>query len=139
MIPVKPTGADEDEGQDHVARRAVTRTELGTALELLRGDSELSAAQTRDTVRTTLRWFAQVHAGHTVEVRVPPHAAVQAVDGPRHTRGTPPNVVEMPAPVWLDLAAGRLTWEDALAAGKVHASGIRADLTGLLPLTGEEP
>ncbi|RIJ71138.1 hypothetical protein D1871_15565 [Nakamurella silvestris] len=122
-----------------MARRAVTRTELDSALELVRPGTPLTAVQTRDTVRTTLRWFAQIHEGHTVEVRVPPHAAVQAVDGPRHTRGTPPNVIEMSPAVWLDLVAGRLTWEEAVEGGKLHASGIRADLAGLLPLTGREP
>ena len=120
-----------------MARAAVTRSEMTAAVEMLRG-GELSASQTRDAVRTTLRWFSQVHPGHTVEVRVPPHAAVQAVAGPRHTRGTPPNVVEMPPAVWLDLVRGVLSWEDALSAGQVHASGIRASLAGLLPVTGRE-
>ncbi|MGW2196097.1 sterol carrier family protein, partial [Streptosporangium sp. NPDC001682] len=70
----------------------------------------------------------------TVEVRVPPYAAVQCVEGPRHTRGTPPNVVETDARTWLDLATGRLTWSAAMAAGKVAASGARADLSEHLPL-----
>lgn len=116
-----------------MARKAVTPAEASAALELAT-TGELTAAQTRDTVRTTLRWFAQVHEGHTVEIRVPPHAAVQAVDGPRHTRGTPPNVIEMPAVVWLDLATGRIGWSEAVESGRAQASGIRADLHGLLPL-----
>ncbi|OIJ67076.1 maleylpyruvate isomerase family mycothiol-dependent enzyme [Streptomyces mangrovisoli] len=72
--------------------------------------------------------------GGSTEVRVPPYAVVQCVEGPRHTRGTPPNVVETDPLTWLRLATGRLTWKDALAEAKVSASGERADLSGLLPL-----
>ncbi len=85
-------------------------------------------------VRLSLRTLAQVAPGRSVEVRVPPFAAVQCVEGPRHTRGTPPNVVETDARTWLELATGSLTWTDALADGRVAASGGRADLSGLLPL-----
>jgi uncharacterized protein (TIGR03083 family) len=73
--------------------------------------------------------------GGSVELRVPPHAVVQCVEGPRHTRGTPPNVVETDPLTWVRLATGRLAWEDAVAAAEVSASGERADLAGLLPLT----
>ncbi|KLL09904.1 MULTISPECIES: sterol carrier family protein [Protofrankia] len=72
--------------------------------------------------------------GRSVEVRVPPFAAVQAVEGPRHTRGTPPNVVEAGAVAFVELAAGRLSWADATADGRVRASGARADLRPYLPL-----
>lgn len=85
-------------------------------------------------VRLSLRTLAQVAPGRSVEVRVPPFAAVQCVEGPRHTRGTPPNVVEMDARTWLELASGSLLWTDALAAGRVSASGNRADLSALLPI-----
>jgi Bacterial SCP ortholog len=85
-------------------------------------------------VKTSARWLAQQVPGRSVEVRIPPHVAVQCIEGPRHTRGTPPNVVETDASTWLRLVSGRLTWADALAAGKVTASGNRADLSGLLPL-----
>jgi hypothetical protein len=74
--------------------------------------------------------------GGATEVRIPPYAVVQCVEGPRHTRGTPPNVVETAPLTWIRLATGRLTWADALAAADVRASGERADLSGLLPLTG---
>jgi len=67
-------------------------------------------------------------------VRVPPFGAAQVVQGPRHTRGTPPNVVEMDAATWIALATGAETWDEAVAAGRVLASGIRADLSDLLPL-----
>jgi hypothetical protein len=85
-------------------------------------------------VKTTARWLAQQVPGRSVELRVPPHVAVQCIEGPRHTRGTPPNVVETDAATWLRLASGRLPWTDAVAEGKVVASGNRADLSGHLPL-----
>ncbi|MHB9860640.1 maleylpyruvate isomerase family mycothiol-dependent enzyme [Streptomyces sp. YIM S03343] len=72
--------------------------------------------------------------GGSTEVRVPPYAVVQCVEGPRHTRGTPPNVVETDPLTWIRLATGRADWRDAVQEGKVSASGERADLTGLLPL-----
>jgi hypothetical protein len=85
-------------------------------------------------VRTTARWLAQQVPGRSVELRVPPHVAVQLVPGPRHTRGTPPNVVETDAATWLRLATGELAWEQAVGEGRVSASGNRADLSGHLPL-----
>jgi Bacterial SCP ortholog len=88
----------------------------------------------RAAVRYSLGLLAEEVPGRTVEVRVPPFAAVQCVPGPRHTRGTPPNVVETDPLTWLDLASGRLSWAAALASGRLRASGQRADLTGYLPL-----
>ena len=93
----------------------------------------------RTAVRFTLEELAEVAPGHTVEVRVPPDGAVQAVDGPRHTRGTPPNVVETDPQTWLALATGSLAWADAVAAGRVRASGERADIGRLLPLRAARP
>ncbi|WP_333770286.1 maleylpyruvate isomerase family mycothiol-dependent enzyme [Streptomyces sp. IBSBF 2435] len=72
--------------------------------------------------------------GNAVEVRVPPYAAVQCVEGPRHTRGTPPNVVETDPLTWIRLATGRTGWAEALAAAAVAASGERADLGPYLPV-----
>ncbi|QWF21815.1 hypothetical protein KM427_23310 [Nocardioides sp. LMS-CY] len=72
--------------------------------------------------------------GHSVEVRVPPYAAVQVIPGVRHTRGTPPAVVETDAGTWIALATGELAWSDAESTGRVVASGERADLTPYLPL-----
>lgn len=72
--------------------------------------------------------------GRSVEVRVPPYAAVQAIEGVRHTRGTPPAVVEMDAATWIALAGGDLSWPDAEGSGRVRASGERADLGPFLPL-----
>src|SRR6218665_406437 len=85
-------------------------------------------------VRYTLPTVAERFPGATVEVRVPPYGAAQCLAGPRHTRGTPPNIVEADARPWLCLVTGSLSWADAVAAGRVHASGQRADLSELLPL-----
>ncbi len=87
--------------------------------------------------RALLAVLADRHPGRSVEVRVPPFAAVQCAigdPGPRHTRGTPPNVVETDAVTFLRLAVGRTLWPQAVASGKVAASGLRADLTPVLPL-----
>ena len=90
---------------------------------------ELAAA-----VKESVRAFAQQVPGHSVELRVPPFVAVQCVEGPRHTRGTPPNIVEMDAATWLALADGSLSWAEAIADGRVSASGPRSDLSAYLPL-----
>lgn len=85
-------------------------------------------------VRYTLEELAERAPGRSVEVRVPPFAAVQCVEGPRHTRGTPGNVVETDAGTWLALATGGLGWAEAVARGAVRASGQRADLGEHLPV-----
>lgn len=98
----------------------------------------LAGADARATValasRYLLEQLAEEAEGHTVEVRVPPFGAVQAVAGPRHTRGTPPNVVEMDAATWIALATGGLDWQTAVADLRVTASGSRASLAENLPL-----
>ncbi|GES02093.1 hypothetical protein Acor_41580 [Acrocarpospora corrugata] len=88
----------------------------------------------RAAVRYLLDELVAVAPGRTVEVRVPPYAAVQCVEGPRHTRGTPPNVVQIDPRTWLELATGRTAWGDAVADGRATASGSRADLSAYLPL-----
>jgi hypothetical protein len=100
----------------------------------LSGGAEPDRSALAAAVRLSLRTLAQLAPGNTVEVRVPPFAAVQCVEGPRHTRGTPPNVVETDPRTWLELATGRLPWADAVAAGRVTASGTRADLAQFLPI-----
>lgn len=85
-------------------------------------------------VKETLGILEKKSPGRAIEVRVPPYAAIQCGDGPTHTRGTPPNVIEMDAGTWLALARGEMTWSDAVAMGKVSASGARADLSTYLPL-----
>ncbi|GAB6937124.1 sterol carrier family protein [Isoptericola variabilis] len=103
----------------------------------LGGDTSRPVVTT--AVRFTLEELADVAPGNSVEVRVPPAGAVQAVAGPRHTRGTPPNVVETDVETWLELATGRVSWDDAVGAGRVSASGERADLSALLPLQAARP
>jgi hypothetical protein len=116
-------------------RRRTEPADGRAALAVWRADPSAAPVPARRTaVRFTLEELADVAPGHAVEVRVPPDGAVQALDGPRHTRGTPPNVVETDPATWLALATGELTWEEALAAGRVRASGERADLSGYLPL-----
>lgn len=78
--------------------------------------------------------LARAHPGRSVEVRVPPFAAVQCIGGTRHTRGTPPAVVETDALTWVRLAHGDLSWPEAVETGRVTASGERSDLSPLLPL-----
>ncbi|MDT0304461.1 sterol carrier family protein [Streptomonospora wellingtoniae] len=91
-------------------------------------------AAVKAAVRGTLAELAERAPGHSLEVRVPPYGAVQVVEGPRHTRGTPPGVVETDPLTWLELAVGTTTWQEAVDAGAVSASGVRADLAPLLPL-----
>ena len=86
-------------------------------------------------VKTTLALLADKYPGKAIEVRIPPYAAVQCGDGPKHTRGTPANVIEMDAETWLQLVTGTRSWADALSEGLISASGSRADLSHLLPLT----
>lgn len=88
----------------------------------------------REAVRALLTALAERAPGRSVEVRVPPYGAVQCLPGPRHTRGTPPNVVEMDPATWLALATGRLSWAKAVTEGRVQVSGNRADLSAHLPL-----
>lgn len=88
----------------------------------------------RDAVRALLSDLARAAPGRAVEVRVPPYGAIQCGAGPRHTRGTPPNVVEMSPETWLRLASGRMTWAAATAEGLVQTSGIRSDISAYLPV-----
>ena len=114
----------------HELRAAVT-----AVLPWLTGDEDKPARPVLATaVRASLRTLEQIAPGHSVEVRVPPFAAIQCIAGPRHTRGTPANVIEMDPKTWLELATGRLDWTTAVADGRVTASGTRADISGLLPI-----
>lgn len=90
-------------------------------------------------VRYSLEELAARAPGNSVEVRVPPLGVTQCVEGPRHTRGTPPNVIETSADTWLGLITGELDWAQAVASGAVSASGQRADLSALLPLFPQAP
>ncbi|WP_405819530.1 maleylpyruvate isomerase family mycothiol-dependent enzyme [Streptomyces sp. NBC_01390] len=125
-----------------LAEYLVTRT-----VELVVHTDDLNAAvpgldipYDRQALASCTRLLADALAtkapGGSTEVRVPPYAVVQCVEGPRHTRGTPPNVVETDPLTWIRLATGRVRWADALDNAQVSASGERADLGGLLPLMG---
>ena len=89
---------------------------------------------TKDEVKRSLATLQERAPGRSVEVRVPPYAAVQVIGGGTHTRGTPRAVIETDAETWLSLATGELTWSEAVDAGRVRASGERADLSPYLPL-----
>ena len=82
-------------------------------------------------VKETLALLAQAYPGKAIEVRIPPYAAVQCGDGPKHTRGTPPNVVEMQAETLFRLAQGENIWKSSIENGAIHASGERSDLESL--------
>ncbi len=111
---------------------------LALLLELVGQGLDRDLAPGRDAARIVVRVLAHRLAaqapGRTVEVRVPPHVAVQCIEGPRHTRGTPPNTVETDPLTFLRLCTGRVGWADAVTDGRVRASGHRADLSPWLPL-----
>lgn len=120
----------------------MTGTELASAVATVQAcevsaDDVLQIDRTRikELVRITAGFFAQQHPGRSVEVRIPPYAAVQAIEGIRHTRGTPPNVIEMDGATWLAVSCGRLDWASVVRSGRIRASGTRADLSSYLPLT----
>ena len=113
--------------------RTADPAEVSAALARLAG-GEPDRADLRLLTKHFLAVLETRAPGRSVEVRVPPYAAVQVVPGVRHTRGTPPAVVEMDAPTWIALATGELAWGDAEAGGRVSASGERADLSPYLPL-----
>jgi len=116
-------------------RRRIPPVEGLQALALWRTDPfAATSATVAIAVRFALEELAERAPGRALEVRVPPYGAVQCLTGPRHTRGTPANVIEMDARTWLDLVTGQSDWATVLAGGMVHASGQRATLAGLLPL-----
>ena len=117
-----------------VTERSLGLASVAAVIAARAAGREPVRAALRAAVRYTLTLLADRAPGRAVEVRIPPFAAIQCVPGPRHTRGTPPNLVETDALTWLDLAAGRLDWPAALASGQLRASGLRADLAGYLPL-----
>ncbi len=109
------------------------------AIALYRADGPgmlADAEQVANACRYSLQELAKRAPGRAVEIRVPPFGAVQAIAGPTHTRGTPPAVVEMTPQVWLDLATGVISWQEAVDRGDVVHSGHRANLQEWLPLPG---
>lgn len=118
-MPASPRPADPA-----ALRDALAAHRAGTA----------SRADLKLLVKHYLALLAARAPGRSVEVRVPPYGAVQAIAGGTHTRGTPRAVVETDPTTWLALAAGDLAWADALESGRVRASGERTDLASYLPL-----
>lgn len=123
-----------------MARRRIKHDEGTSAINAVIQADKVSPLTDTDpvfvmAVRYLLEELAEVAPGNSVEVRVPPLGATQCIEGPRHTRGTPPNVVEMSPRVWFDLALGNMSWEDASAEHLVSSSGVRASLDEVLPLT----
>ncbi|WP_125613892.1 sterol carrier family protein [Specibacter cremeus] len=116
-----------------VARRRVD-IEEGRAAVAAWVAGERARPVVATAVRYTLEEAAARAPGNSVEVRVPPFGVAQCIPGPRHTRGTPPNVVECNADTWLELVTGALGWADAVGQSRVAASGLRADLSAILPL-----
>jgi hypothetical protein len=82
-------------------------------------------------VKTILAKISKIAPGHAVELRIPPYSAIQCVEGPKHTRGTPPNVVEMSAEVLFEISTGKITWSDAISDGRISASGERSNISDL--------
>lgn len=117
-----------------MARPRIPDVDGVAAVTSARSAAEPDRSTVAMAVRYLLQLLAEAHAGRSVELRVPPYGAVQIIEGPRHTRGTPPNVVELPADVLLALATGDATWEDSVATGRIHASGSRSDLRALFPI-----
>jgi hypothetical protein len=107
---------------------------VSAAVAALDAGLQIDRTVLRDAVRVLLTALRQRAPGRSVEMRVPPYGATQCVEGPAHTRGTPPNVVETDPITFVLLATARLTWADAVRDGRITASGVRADLSPYLPL-----
>lgn len=118
-----------------MAAARISTSDGEAALQDWRAKREaIATEQLATAVRYTLQLLAKQSPGASLEVRVPPFGAVQCLEGSRHTRGTPPNVIEMSGELWLQLATGELTWFDAQRTFNVNASGVRASLEGLIPV-----
>ena len=115
-----------------MARRRINHADGIEAIQNCLADS--TSPDLAVAVRYLLEELAEVASGNTVEVRVPPYGATQCIQGPRHTRGTPPNVVEMSPETWLQLAVGSIRWQEAIDRNLVSSSGVRASLEEVLPL-----
>jgi Bacterial SCP ortholog len=122
-----------------LSERALGAASLACVQAAARAGQEPTSAALRAAVRYSLGLLADRAPGRTVEVRVPPFSAIQCIPGPRHTRGTPPNVVETDPVTWLRLATGELDWAAALATGRLLASGQRSDISSYLPLVADGP
>ena len=120
--------------EDSSAAPAESVTTEPISAEVAQAFAALPRSVRATFVRFTLEELATLAPGNSVEVRVPPLGVTQCVAGPRHTRGTPPSVVETSPEVWAALVLGECSWEQAVAAGVLDASGERSNLSTLLPL-----
>ena len=108
--------------------------EIKNLIESYENNLEISKTSEQIAVKYCLQLLHEKVPGNSVEVRIPPHAAVQVIEGIKHKRGTPPAVIEMDAKTWIFLAIGKTTWVTAKSKGLISASGERADLSTVLPL-----
>lgn len=108
--------------------------ELKNLIESYEHNLEISKTSEQIAIKYCLQLLHEKVPGNSVEVRIPPHAAVQVIEGIKHKRGTPPAVIEMDAKTWIYLAIGKTTWVTAKSQGLISASGERADLSTVLPL-----
>ena len=107
---------------------------LKDLLHSYQNNQEVNKAIEQTAVKYCLQLLHEKAPGNSVEVRIPPYAAVQVIPGISHKRGTPPAVIEMTARIWIDLAIGKIDWVTTKNSGAISASGERADLSTLLPL-----
>ena len=108
---------------------AAVRAVLADSSKRVNSDAEFKTA-----VRYLLEELSFLRPGKSVEVRVPPRGAVQCVEGLTHRRGTPPNTIELSSTDWFALAVGETSWDSLIAAGRIVASGTRADISDALPI-----
>ena len=108
---------------------AAVRAVLADSSKRVNSDAEFKTA-----VRYLLEELSFLRPGKSVEVRVPPLGAVQCVEGLTHRRGTPPNTIELSSTDWFALAVGETSWDSLIAAGRIVASGTRADISDALPI-----
>ncbi len=133
-VPVAPTDhAAPAASAEDLASQCIEAVLLGLDLD---PPVQPEPSALKFVVRALLDRLAASAPGRSVEVRIPPYAAAQCVAGPRHTRGTPPNTVEADPLTWVAVATGRTDWHEAVAQGRIRASGERSDLTPYLPLVG---
>jgi len=115
-------------------RNPPTQAEVNLALASFKENPVINSETEKILVKHFLEILHKKAPGNSVEVRIPPHAAVQVIAGTQHRRGTPPAVIETDPKTWLKLAMGEISWEKACTSGLIDASGERADLSSLLPL-----
>jgi len=93
--------------------------------------------QVKSRVKEILKTVQEVAPGNSVELRIPPYAAIQCVAGSVHRRGTPPNVVEMSGDTLLKLVEDPTCWEKFCDEGLISASGTNANLEDLFTQVGK--